>query len=67
MALRQYHSPTGIIEREPIEEELNLEFEMKVSSPDIQMIVGAMAEMTGKTSKEVSDSLRKNYKEKSKA
>jgi hypothetical protein len=35
---------------------------MKKNSPDFQMMVKSMAELTGKTEQEVEDSFKKNYK-----
>jgi hypothetical protein len=59
---RQYHTPEGIIEREPTQSELDFEWEMKKNSSDFQMMVKSMAELTGKTEQEVEDSFKKNYK-----
>ena len=60
--LRQYHTPQGIIEREPTQGELDREFEMKKESPDFQTMVKTIAELTGKTEKEVEGTFKKHYK-----
>jgi len=59
---RQYHTPHGIIERDPSQEELDMEFEMKKSSSDFQMMRDSIAELTGKSSQEVEDTMKKHYK-----
>ena len=59
--LRQYHTPQGIIEREPTQEELDHEFEMERVSPTFQRQVKVLAELTGKTEKEVEDCFKKSY------
>jgi len=62
MSLRQYFTPSGTVEMEPTQEELDREFEMKITSPDMVMLIATMAELTGKTEKDVKDSFKKNYK-----
>jgi hypothetical protein len=59
---RQYHTSTGVVEMEPTQAELDMEFEMKMAGPDFQMYMKSLAELTGKTEKEVKDTLKKNYK-----
>jgi hypothetical protein len=62
MALRQYHTPEGVIEREPTQAELDFEFEMKKNTPDFQMMVKSVAELTGKTEQKVEDTFKKHHK-----
>jgi ATP-dependent protease ClpP protease subunit len=62
MALRQYHTPTGTYLAEPSQKELDMEWEMKKNSPDFQMMKDTIAELTGKTVKEVEATMKKNYK-----
>ena len=62
MTLRQYHTPTGTYMAEPSQEELDREFEMEKSSPIFQRQVKVLAELTGKTEKEVEDSFKKYNK-----
>ena len=60
--LRQYHTPDGVFTREPTQEELDFEWEMKKNGPDFQMLIDSIAELLGKTIKEVEDVMKKNYK-----
>lgn len=60
--LRQYHTPQGVITREPTQEELDREFEMKKGGPDFQMTTNVLAELLEKTTKEVEDTFKKHYK-----
>jgi hypothetical protein len=60
--LRQYHTPEGVVEREPAQEELDREFEMIKISAEFQMIIRSVAELTGKKTGEVEAVFKKNYK-----
>jgi hypothetical protein len=60
--LRQYHTPEGIIEREPSQEELDKEFEMMKISAEFQMIMRSISELTGKKTGEVEAVFKKHYR-----
>jgi len=60
--LRQYHTPEGVIVREPTQEELDREWEIRKYAPDFQMMVNTLAELTGKTLQEVEDVMKTHYK-----
>jgi hypothetical protein len=60
--MRQYHTPGGIVEREPSQEELDREFEMIKISAEFQMIMRSIADLMGKKTGEVEAVFKKNYK-----
>jgi hypothetical protein len=52
--LKQYFTHDGIIEREQTQEELDVEFQMQLDSPQIQMILNTLIELNpGKTEEEI--------------
>jgi len=62
MRLRQYLTPEGTIRREPTQEEIDREVEMKFSSSDMEMLINGLEELIPDAKGKVKDILKKHYK-----
>ncbi len=61
MAIRQYHTPTEIEEREPTEKELDKEFELFIQGGIGSLILKTLQDLNPQDKEGVKKILRKNY------
>ncbi len=61
MAIRQYHTPGGIEEREPTEKELDQEFELFIKGGIGALLLTTLQDLNPQDKEGVKKILRKNY------